>query len=262
MFVGTAEELGWSASFSDQVHPQIGLKMKWIKTQYYAPGSEVAGRCRRVLPAEVTIHCEMTLKFLKALVGSNIWVHKQLEIKLEELNTPLDLVNRMSFHHEPFKFSKHCSSKYKVNHLRLTNPLRQLKCFLSGFDAALRKALQYLLRQRLSDLGWKIASLPAKFGGLGLRSGLNVAGAQHVVSQVKSSFEIIRHVTWNLLETTEEATLNRLSHSLGEPVNLEAMVSSIVFKLTHKVVVDRLEYNLSLSLPCELIEQNPIFKMK
>ena len=75
-----------------------------------------------------------------------------------------------------------------------------------------------------------------------------------MVSQVKSSFEIIRHVTWNLLETTEEATLNRLSHSFGEPVNLKAMVSSIVFKLTHEVVVGRLEYNLSLSLAFWLIE--------
>ena len=94
-----------------------------------------------------------------------------------------------------------------------------------------------------------------------MRSGLNVAEAQHLVSQVKFSFEIIRHVTLNLLETTEAATLNRLSYSFGEPVNLKAMRTSIVFKLTHKVVVNRLEYNLSLSLPCELIEQNPIFKM-
>ena len=101
-----------SASFLDQVHPQIGLKIKWIKTEYYAPGSEVAHRCRQVLPAEVTLHSEMTFKFLKALVGSNIWVHKHLEIKQEELKAHLDLLNLMPFHHEPFKFLKHCSSKY------------------------------------------------------------------------------------------------------------------------------------------------------
>ena len=34
-------------------------------------------------------------------VGSNIWVHKQLEIKLEELKAHVDLVNRMPFHPEP-----------------------------------------------------------------------------------------------------------------------------------------------------------------
>ena len=96
--------------------------MKWMKTEFYAPGSEIADRRRQVFPAELTINFEMNFKFLKALVGSNIWVHKQLEIKLEELKANLDLGSRMPSHHELFKFLKHCRSKYKVNHLMRTFP--------------------------------------------------------------------------------------------------------------------------------------------
>ena len=62
---------------------------------------------------------------------------------------------------------------------------------------------------------WRLAKLPAKYGGLGLRSGLSTLGAQHTVSLVKCSQGIKTFVpNFNPTELIQQETKQWLSEHL------------------------------------------------
>ena len=62
-----------------------------------------------------------------------------------------------------------CLSLPKINHLLRTVPPGKVLRQLSSFDQHLRRAFELLSLSSLSDVAWKQASLPIKYGGLGLR---------------------------------------------------------------------------------------------
>ena len=145
LLAGTLESLSWAAKFIDEMSSVSGLKMKWSKTECHAPGTEVANRCRAQLPAEVVVEENLNFKFLKAPIGSDVWVKRQFDTKLAELRNQIELVSHMPFRHEAFTLLKHCTSICKVNHLLRTLPPVQNTQFVEGFDKILRDALETLL---------------------------------------------------------------------------------------------------------------------
>ena len=65
-----------------------------------------------------------------------------------------------------------------------TLPPRQIKKFLTGWDGVLRDAFEKLINITLDDKWWAIVRLNSKYGGMGLKSGIHTAGAQHLTSLV------------------------------------------------------------------------------
>ena len=122
--------------------PVSGLKMKWCKTVCHAPGEEVAKLCSDELPDEVKVYNNMNMAFLKAPIGSDEWVSSELDKKLKELEIQIEQVSRTPYLHEGFTLQKHCATVCKVSHLMRTLPPVQLRSFLRGFDAALKKGFE------------------------------------------------------------------------------------------------------------------------
>ena len=68
-----------------------------------------------------------------------------------------------------FQLLRSCLSLPKINHLLRTVPPGKALRQLSSFDQHLRRAFELLSHSSLPDVAWKQASLPIKYGDLGLR---------------------------------------------------------------------------------------------
>ena len=68
-----------------------------------------------------------------------------------------------------FQLLQSCLSLPKINYILRTVPPEKALRQLSFFDQHLRRAFELLSHSSLSDVAWKQASLPIKYGGLGLR---------------------------------------------------------------------------------------------
>ena len=183
----------------------------------------------------------MNLKFLKAPIGSDEWVQKQLDKKLKDLQTQVRRVSKMPFLHEAFTLLKHCATICKVNHLLRTLPPSQLTKFICGFDTVLQDGMETLLGHKLTNWWWRIAQLPAKFGGFGLRTGRNVAGAQHLMSLFKCSPGIRLHLAnWSLLQVAKYSSEEWLKIYLGENFDISSLLilSQLELTLRKRVFVD------------------------
>lgn len=75
-----------------------------------------------------------------------------------------------------------CLSVCKVNHLLRTTPRFFIEEQLHKFDRGLRSTLADIIRSPISDLSWSQATLPFRFGGLGLRESFTTAAAAFTAS--------------------------------------------------------------------------------
>ena len=89
--------------------------------------------------------------------------------------------SEMKHLHECFMLTESCASTCKVNHLMRTIPPTQVMKFLKGF-VELKNAMENILGRDLNKEQWLTWYLAAKYAGLGLRNGMLIAGAQHVMS--------------------------------------------------------------------------------
>ena len=184
----------------------------------YAPNSASAQECRNLLPAQIEVHEDedMNFVYLKSPIGTDAFVEKYLDGKLAQLRSEIRRLSEMKHLHECFTLLRSCAGACKVTHLIRTVPPNQLKKFLSGFDFELRKAMEKILGHDLSDEQWLVCQLPAKYGGLGLRSGKLVAGAQHVMSLQKCAKEMTKHADgWKLEECAKESSDAWLKNCIG-----------------------------------------------
>ena len=160
------------------------MRSKYIKISVYASNSKVAQDCRQLLPSNLEIHEDedMNFVYLQTPIGSDEFVESYLEGKLARLSKEIRMLSEMTHLHECFTLLRSCASACKVTHLMRTIPPNQLMKFLKGFDSELKKAMENILGHDLNKEQWLTCQLPAKYGGLGLRSGMLIAGAQHVMS--------------------------------------------------------------------------------
>ena len=152
---------------------------------------------------------------------------------------------------EAFSLLKACLSQCKVVHLMRSLPPRQISNFLQGYDKVLRKGFQTLINKTLEDRWWAVARMNSKYGGMGLKSGLHTAGAQHLTSLAMSADDIIKFVpSWNVYKTAEEATGKWLSTQLGKNINVRFTVDSVISGDSFGE-----KSNLSLAQWCEEVER-------
>jgi len=99
---------------------------------------------------------------------------------------------------------------------------------MEGFDAALRKGFEILIGKSIEVEWWRLAQMPAKFGGMAMRSGLQTFGAQHIVSLIKTSIEVKRIVgAYDACTVAKQETEDWLSNSCGGEVSVEQVVKQI-----------------------------------
>ena len=201
LLYGTPVAMKWSLDMIRSLEPISGLKLKYVKMSAYAPDSATAQICRDLLPKQLVVHEheDMNFVYLKTPIGNDSFVEDYLEEKLCRLKKEINRLSEMTHLHECFTLLRSCASACKVTHLMRTVPPEQLTKFLTGFDRELRGAMEKILGHDLNDEQWLVCQLPAKYGGLGLRSGKLVAGAQHVMSLQKCADEMMKHSKdWSL----------------------------------------------------------------
>ena len=170
----------------------------------------------------------MNLTFLNTPIGTDGFVETELNKKLKCLSQKINSIAKMPFKMEASTLPRTCWSQCRVFHIMRTLPPKQIHKFLLGYDQALRKAFENLIDCGLDDKWWAVARMNSKFGGMGLRSGIHTAGAQHLTSLVKNAEGITRFLpSWDIDNIARRTTAEWFSKQLGVMVDMQHFISSL-----------------------------------
>ena len=116
---------------------------------------------------------------------------------------------------------------------------------------------------KIEEKWWRLAQLPAKFGGMAVRSGLRTFGAQHLCSLAKSADNVERIVGgWNLVAVAKYETEAWLNNASEEKVDVQVLVNQMrAGEVKANAQVAGCNYNYSLAQLCELNEQKRVSKL-
>jgi Reverse transcriptase (RNA-dependent DNA polymerase) len=163
---------------------KLGLKLNRSKC-------EVAGlssMSRDVFSARGIVLAETSLSDI-SLLGSPLLpgagIDSALAMKREELRTLAGRLPLMHAHDSLFLLRNVVSTP------RLLYTLRTAPCTgnseLVRYDELLRSTLSVTLNIDLTDVGWRQASLPVRWGGLGVRSAVSLASSAYLASAAGTS---------------------------------------------------------------------------
>ena len=134
----------------------------------------------------------------------------------------------MPYRHEACTLLRSCASECRVTYLMRILPPCQIASFMREFDSVLRKGFEDLIGKSIEDKWWRVAKLPAKFGGMAMRSGLKTFGAQHIVSLIKTSEEVCRIVgPYDACGVAKLAAGDWLTIACGGDVTVEQVIEKI-----------------------------------
>ena len=168
------------------------------------------------------------MKFLNTPIGNDTYVAAELNKKLDELREKVKSITDMPFKMEAFTLLRECLSQCRVIHLMRTIPPQQINAFLTKWDRILREGFEKLIGSSLEDRWWAISRLNSKYGGIGLKSGKNTAGAQHLTSLVNSAEGVRRFIpSWNLNEIAETSTAVWFHKHLGMNTEIPLLVKAV-----------------------------------
>ena len=223
--VGSPKAVAIAAGTIQNLSHLTGLHLKWKKCHLYG-SPDVIKQCKKMskpgFSPGVIFHESFDIIYLKAPIGSAKFVKTWLARKLEELRRTVQAISRMPYKHEACTLLRSCAAECRVTYLmRILQP-KVIASFMRDFDAILRKGFEKLIGKNLEDRWWRAAQLPAKFGGMAMRSGLRTFGAQHIVSLAKTSNEVKRIVgDWDACTVAKQDTEEWLLKACQGEVTVE-----------------------------------------
>ena len=263
--VGSAEAVAIAARTIQDLSSETGLHLKWKKCHLHGT-PEVIECCKKMsepgFSQEVTFHETLDMVYLKAPIGSEKYVSFWLERKINDLSQIIQSISRMPYRHEACTLLRSCAAECRVTYLTRILPPRQIASFMKKFDAVLRKGFEDLVGKSLEDKWWRLAQLPAKFGGMAMRSGLLTFGAQHIVSLTKTSAEVKRIVGfYDAFTVAERETELWLTKACGGEVTVEQIVKEINDKQRKEDALGleiKREKSYSVAQRCEIHEHRKV----
>ena len=212
--VGDPETIAVAAETIHGLNLETGLNLRWDKCYVHCRNETDAQALKprfERISKEIKVIPSLNMTYLKVPIGSDDWVAESLTEKLDELKTTIERVTAMTHRHEAFTLLRSC-----------VLPPRQAEPFIKQYDRLLRQGLEKILDiPHLEPKWWRVAKLPAKYGGLGLRSGLSTLGAQHTVSLVKCTKGVRRFIpNFEPRKIIEQETKEWLSEKL-ENANID-----------------------------------------
>ena len=112
--------------------------------------------------------------------------------------------------------------------------------------------MERILGHNLNEDQWLVCQLPAKYGGLGLRSGKLVAGAQHVMSLQKCASDMATHAKgWNLQPSVLESSESWLKECIGSDFDINKYILEADQPPSQNNTTAEKIYSMSLAQRCE-----------
>ncbi len=148
-----------------------------------------------------------------------ISLERCIEDKIDNATKLQDRLHRIDVH-DAFFLLKNCLNVPKMTYLLRTAP-----CFRSNslpkLDSVLRQTLTNLLNIHFDDMAWSQATLPVKFGGLGVRKSVSLSipaflasafSSMHLVEQLlrKSNLQPSKELTEEYIQIWKEMTINEI----------------------------------------------------
>ena len=94
----------------------------------------------------------------------------------------------------------------------------------------MKDGFETVIDTKFQDKMWRLVRLPAKFGGMRLRSGVATHGAQYSVSVVKNSENIKRMLPdgeWDPAEVIKRDSKSWLEKTIGKEIDAAHLVSQL-----------------------------------
>ena len=200
--VATPEAVAKAVETIRVLAEETGLQLRWKKCHIYGT-PELVSKCKTVspsLPSAINLHETYDMVYLKAPIGSDVFVEEWLDGKVRKLEAIVTAIAKAPYKHEAFTLLRSCAAECRVTYLMRVIPTRQLEKFMKDFDNVLQKGSEVIMGIPIKKKWWRLAQLPPKYGGMALRSGLQTYGAQHLCSLAKSANNVDRIVGgWNVI---------------------------------------------------------------
>ena len=198
---------------------KYGLHFDLSKTKLHIlAGDDFQGDLRPFTALGINIIKGTNVQMLQVpLIGPTSLYDEWNRTKVGDLDQVLTAIETLPHKHISLHLMKQCLSFPKLAYYARTVPRRHLAPVLEARSGKLRTTLQRLVAQELTDSQWQQATLPTKFGGLGLSvDELRVSGG--VVHRSDLAFFCsVRQVSGSIKEILKE-----IIHAHPDPADTHA----------------------------------------
>ncbi|XP_055355148.1 uncharacterized protein LOC129600635 [Paramacrobiotus metropolitanus] len=177
----------------------VGLRLNTAKCELFVDGGTPA---ERENVAQLFLNAVPDIRISKPeeleLLGSPLLSEAIAGALMRKVGQAQVLADQLGIlpSHQAFFLLKNCLSLPKLLYILRTSPCWQYPEELRKFDDVIRFKAEQLTNVAMSDTVWNQASLPTKFGGLGLISATEVALAAYT-SSVHGAVDMVCNVTRN-----------------------------------------------------------------
>ena len=188
-------------------------------------GDDFQGDLRPFIALGINIIKGTNVQMLQVpLIDSDSLYDEWNRTKVGDLEQALAAIETLPHKHISLHLMKQCLNFPKLAYYARTIPRRHLAPVLEAHSSQLRATLQRLVAQELTDSQWQQATLPTKFGGLGLSvDELRMSGG--VVHRSDLAFLYsIRQVYDSMKDI-----LKAITHAHYDPAETHALQNLILF---------------------------------
>ena len=127
--VGSPEAIAKAVEKIRLLSEETGLQLRWKKCHLHG-SPELVSICKTVspsLPAAINLHETWNMVYLKAPVGSDMFVKECFRVKFAKLEDIISSITQIPYKHEGFTLLRHCAAECRVMYLMRVLPPRQLE---------------------------------------------------------------------------------------------------------------------------------------
>ena len=142
--VGTPEAVSKAVEVIRTLSAETGLNLKWKKCHLYGKPERVE-ICKTLtepeFPKGIIMHDSFDMIYLKAPIGSDLFVDRWLKTKLSDLEIIIKAISRMPYKHEGFTLLRSSASEYRVLYLMRVLPPSHMENFMKDFDQGVKEEI-------------------------------------------------------------------------------------------------------------------------
>ena len=131
--VGSPEAIAKAVEKIRLLSGETGLELRWKKCHLYG-SPKVVSICKNTspsLPEGINLHESFDMEYLKATVGSDVFVEEWLRVKLAKLEDIITSITQLPYKHEGYTLLRCCGAECRIMYLMRVLPPRQMERFMN-----------------------------------------------------------------------------------------------------------------------------------